>query len=61
MKIPKRSISEREQRLFMVDNDDNEIVFKGYDLSELIKNEEKEMREMSLKNEENDEVLNVLN
>ena len=31
----KRSISEREQRLFMVDNDDNEIVFKGYDLSEL--------------------------
>ena len=57
----KRSISEREQRQFMVDNDDNEIVFKGYDLSELIKNEEKEMREMSLKNEENDEDLNVLN
>jgi hypothetical protein len=35
----------------MLDNDD-EIIFKGYDLSEFVKNEEKEMREMSLKNDE---------
>ena len=50
-KNTKRNISEREKSEFMVDNDD-EIIFKGYDLSEFVKNEEKEMREMSLKNDE---------
>ena len=33
------------------------MIYQNY----LIKNEEKEMREMSLKNKENDEDLNVLN
>ena len=50
-KNTKRNISEREKSEFMVDNDD-EIIFKGYDLSEFVKNEEKEMREMSLKNDD---------
>ena len=50
-KNTKRNISEREKSEFMLDNDD-EIIFKGYDLSEFVKNEEKEMREMSLKNDE---------
>ena len=43
----KRRISERESKQFMWDND-GEIIYKGYDLSDFVKNEEKEMRDVSL-------------
>ena len=52
-KNTKRNILEREnnQRLDVYDNDD-EIVIKGYDISEIMKKQEKEMNE---KNEEDSE------
>jgi hypothetical protein len=54
----KRRISERESKQFMWDND-GEIIYKGYDLSDFVKNEEKEMRDVSLNKEEIEENENI--
>ena len=42
----------------MWDND-GEIIYKGYDLSDFVKNEEKEMRDVSLNKEEIEENENI--